>query len=130
MSNDIPAVNHVEMDRQKLVNVLEYLGYRIGEHFSHKIRLIVHGGACMLLHPGLHNLAKEQARMTPDMPIRKTTRDVDYIHRAFVNEWMAYGEHDAEHKLQKCIRETAIKFGLGADWMNSAADVALPMAME
>lgn len=130
MAADIQPVNYVEMDRKKLVDVLEYFGYRVGEHFSHSIRLVVHGGACMLLHPGLHNLAKQQAEMTPEMKIRRSTRDVDYIHRAFVQEWTAYGEPDAPSKLQTCIRETAVKFGLGADWMNSAADVALPMATE
>lgn len=84
----------------------------------------------MLLHPGLYNLAEQQAEMTPEMPIRKTTRDVDYIHRAFVSESLGCGEVDAPKKLEKCISETASKFGLGLDWMNSAADVALPMAVE
>lgn len=84
----------------------------------------------MLLHPGLYNLAEQQARITPEMPIRRTTRDVDYIHRAFVDECMAYGEPDAPGKLLTCIRETAVAFGLGEDWMNSAADVALPITTE
>ncbi|KAF5349917.1 hypothetical protein D9756_009252 [Leucocoprinus leucothites] len=130
MASSIPPVNHVELDRSKLVDVLEYLGYRIGEHFSHSIRLVVHGGACMLLHPGLFNLAEQQARLTPNMPIRTTTRDVDYIHRAFVAESIARGEPEAPGKLLTCIWETAVRFGLGADWMNSAADVALPMTTD
>jgi hypothetical protein len=129
MSN-IPPVNNIELDRGKLVDVLEYLGYRVGEVFSHPIRLVVHGGACMLLHPGLYNLAEQQARLTPNMPIRRTTRDVDYIHRAFVEDCKARGELDAPGKLLVCIQETAVRFGLGADWMNSAADVALPMTTE
>ncbi|KXN83175.1 hypothetical protein AN958_01752 [Leucoagaricus sp. SymC.cos] len=130
MPFNIPPVNNVEMDRHMLVDVLEYLGYRIGERFSHTIRLVVHGGACMLMHPGLHNLAEQQAAMTPQMPIRRSTRDVDYIHRAFVSECMALGEPDGPTKLLTCIRETAVKFRLGADWMNSAADVALPMTTD
>ncbi|KAJ3565918.1 hypothetical protein NP233_g7330 [Leucocoprinus birnbaumii] len=130
MATSIPPVNNVELDRGKLVDVLEFFGYRVGEHFSHPIRLVVHGGACMLLHPGLYNLAEQQAKLTPNMPIRKTTRDVDYIHRAFVAESMARGEPEAPGKLLTCIQETAIRFGLGADWMNSAADVALPMTTD
>ncbi|KAF9448734.1 hypothetical protein P691DRAFT_668818 [Macrolepiota fuliginosa MF-IS2] len=131
MSHDIPQVNNVEMGRDKLAIVLEYFGYRVGEHFTHNIRLVIHGGACMLLHPGLYNLAKQQAEMTPQMQIRKTTRDVDFLHRAFASEMMAFnGDVDAPQKLQKCIRETAIRFGLGADWMNSAADVALPVNVD
>jgi hypothetical protein len=37
---------------------------------------------------------------------------------------------DANDRLKQCIFETALQFGLGADWMNSDADVALPMATE
>ncbi|EIM84724.1 uncharacterized protein STEHIDRAFT_148077 [Stereum hirsutum FP-91666 SS1] len=57
--------------------------------------------------------------------------------RAFVKEYgcvgPAGGGHrvpDAEARLLRCIEETARKFGLGKDWMNSHADVALPMAYD
>lgn len=93
------------------------------------MRLVVHGGACMLLHPGLYSLSKQQQQASPGLVSRTKTRDVDYIHRGFMAE---YSPHipDAAERLQDCIRATAARFQLGADWMNSDADIALPMAKE
>jgi hypothetical protein len=47
-----------------------------------------------------------------------------------VSEYHALGFHDAKQRLRACIAETARHFGLGADWMNAHADVALPWAKE
>lgn len=38
--------------------------------------------------------------------------------------------HDAEERLRRCVGRTAEVFGLGEDWMNCDADVALPLAYE
>lgn len=88
----------------------------------------------MLLHRDLNRLAQQQAASNSDKfggtPLRTITRDVDYIHRSFVTEYAAHGFPDAGERLQRCIRATAVQFRLGADWMNSDADVALPMAAE
>jgi hypothetical protein len=92
--------------------------------------MVVHGGACMLLHPGLYNLSQQQQQMIPSLPRRTTTRDVDYIHRSFITELASCGMPDAAVKLQECIKATARYYRLGADWMNSHADIALPMAHE
>lgn len=59
---------------------------------------------------------------------RQNTRDVDYLHRSFEVEWKARGVADAGARLNACIAATAERFGLGLDWMNAHADVALPMA--
>lgn len=127
---DIPPHNDIELTREKLIIVLEYFSQLVAQLFAIPIRLVVHGGACMLLHSGLYNLSQQQQKMMPSLPRRTTTRDVDYIHRAFVAELASHGMPDAALKLQECIRMTARHFGLGADWMNSDADVALPMAHE
>jgi hypothetical protein len=82
----------------------------------------------MLLHPGLYKLSQQQQQMIPSLPRRTTTRDVDYIHRSFVTELASYNMPDAAVKLQECIKTTARCFRLGEDWMNSHADIALPMA--
>ena len=83
--------------------------------FGGPIQLVVHGGAVMILH-------KTLASSTT----RRTTRDVDYIKRSFVSEMRKAGVYDAEARLQSCINATAKQFGLGEDWMNADADIALP----
>lgn len=80
------------------------------------VRLVIHGGAVMVLHRKLSR--------------KRSTPDVDYLHRAFVSEWTKRGVHDAGQRLAACIVETARACGLGDDWMNSHADIALPMARE
>jgi hypothetical protein len=93
----------------------------------------------MLLHPGLYNLALQQHHISASspsnapnntLPRRTSTRDVDYIKRSFAAEWQRIGINDAAERLQSCILSTARHFRLGADWMNSDADIALPMANE
>ncbi|KAG7085391.1 hypothetical protein E1B28_002953 [Marasmius oreades] len=130
----IPPKNTKELNREMLINVLEHLSSLLEVEFGGTaIRLVAHGGACMLLHPGLYDLARRKAlyhsSMGENVQMRKTTRDVDYIRRSFIAEYVGkYKILDADYRLQKCIRATAVKFGLGADWMNADADVALPMS--
>ena len=130
---NIPPKNEVELTGPQLVNVLEHFSKLLAQAFGlgqpgapTSMRFVVHGGACMLLHPGLQRLSRQQQRNQPTMPRRTTTRDVDYLHRGFRQE---YGHlPDAERRLRECIMHTAAAFKLGADWMNADADVALPMA--
>jgi hypothetical protein len=85
----------------------------------------------MLLNAELARLAAATAATDARAKQRSTTRDIDYIARSFSSEWaQRYGVVDANDRLKQCIFETALQFGLGADWMNSDADVALPMATE
>ncbi|GLB42575.1 hypothetical protein LshimejAT787_1200240 [Lyophyllum shimeji] len=139
----LPPRNEKELTRELLITILDYFATLIPAHFNGlPLRLVVHGGACMLLHPGLYNLAKQQEYLSArshsrshssphsKLPRRISTRDVDYIHRSFVAEWHALGVMDAEERIRRCIRLTAGHFGLGADWMNADADVALPMALD
>jgi hypothetical protein len=131
-------------------------------NYPYYIRLVVHGGACMLLHPGLHALSEQQAAVfartqgsytnedqNKHMGQRRTTtRDVDFIARGFILEYgsvlvdkpsVSYSNGkggrkgrrmSAEERLRGCIHETALKRGLGEDWMNADADVALPTTYE
>jgi hypothetical protein len=90
----------------------------------------------MILHPNLSTSS-----------CRRTTRDIDYIRRAFGHEWRKRGVYDAEERLQRCINAVAAKFHIGyvnptvshtrhlsmhvphsTDWMNADPDVALPFA--
>ncbi|KAJ7203846.1 hypothetical protein GGX14DRAFT_648068 [Mycena pura] len=49
--------------------------------------------------------------------------------RPLLRKSARYGVEDADQRLQKCAFETAAHFGLGADWMTSDTDVALPMCL-
>ena len=127
----LPPHNEVELSRDFLIDILEFFSRLVAQLFTGRaIRMVVHGGACMLLHPGLYSLSQQQQQMIPSYPRRTTTRDVDYIHRSFVSELASCGMPDAAVKLQECIKTTARHFRLGGDWMNSHADIALPMAHE
>jgi hypothetical protein len=117
----IPEHNETLLTRDMLLTVLADISPRILTLFQRPIRLVVHGGAAMLLHPGLY---------AQPGSLRRDTRDIDYIHRSFVEEWRQVGMLDAGERLQCCIDATAMKFGLGKDWMNAHADIALPMANE
>ena len=108
--------NNVPLTRKLLKQALSDLSEKLYRFFRRQVRLVVHGGAVMVLHPLFSH--------------RESTQDVDYIHRSFVSEYRALGFPDAEQRLRTCIAETARKFGLGADWMNDHADVALPWALE
>jgi hypothetical protein len=112
----LKPINDIPLTRSLLKVVLKDLSERLYHSFRRQVRLVVHGGAVMVLHPSFTH--------------RESTQDIDYIHRAFVTEYRALGFTDAEERLRSCIAETAAKFNLGADWMNDHADVALPMALE
>ncbi|KAF8129882.1 hypothetical protein EV363DRAFT_1336935 [Boletus edulis] len=111
--------NDIQLTREILFNLLNDLQQHTLHIFGCQIRLFIHGGAVMLLHPHL------SASST-----RRTTRDIDYIRRAFGHEWRKKGVYDAEDRLQSCINATAHKFHVGTDWMNADPDVALPFARD
>lgn len=115
-SPPLPERNHVLLSRDLLLSALHDLSIRLQSYFPSVVRLVVHGGTVMVLHPQL--------------ACRADTRDVDYLHRSFEAEWIARGVSDAGARLITCIKATARAFGFGADWMNSCADVALPMSKE
>ena len=125
-----PARNEADLSRDKLMSLLNYFSELIMGQFNRPLRLVVHGGACMLLHPGLYALSQQQHQLSSSLPQRTTTRNVDYLHRAFIGEMAQKGVPNAAIKLKGCIEATARAFGLGSDWMNSDADVGLPMATE
>ena len=89
------------MNRQLLLGALHDLSMRLQKYFPSTVRLVVHGGAVMVLHPLLG--------------CRESTRDVDYLHRAFEAEWLARGVSDAGPRLLTCIKATARVYKLGAD---------------
>ncbi|KAG6331647.1 hypothetical protein ID866_7443 [Astraeus odoratus] len=111
--------NEVPLSRETLLDLLNDLQSRTLREFRTQIRLFVHGGAVMILHDALSTSST-----------RRTTRDIDYIRRAFGHEWRKRGVYDAEDRLQACINATAHKFHVGTDWMNADPDVALPFARD
>ncbi|KAI0631366.1 hypothetical protein C8Q77DRAFT_129770 [Trametes polyzona] len=115
-SPSLPDHNEVLLTRDSLLSILHDLSQRLLRYFGAPVRLVVHGGAVMVLHPQL--------------ACRESTRDVDYLHRSLEKEWTARGVLDAGARLRKCIRGTARAFNLGGDWMNACADVALPMSTD
>ncbi|PFH47530.1 hypothetical protein AMATHDRAFT_151848, partial [Amanita thiersii Skay4041] len=90
----------------------------------------------MFLLPAQHhhnnnsNSPPSSAVHAPPQTARTHTRDVDYIARSFPHEWLALGIPNPAERLKDCIAITAATFGLGMDWMNADADIALPMAQE
>ena len=94
--------NDVQLTREMLLDLLEDLQQRTCQVFGCQLRLFIHGGAVMLLHPLL------SASST-----RRTTRDIDYMRRAFGHEWRKKGVYDAEDRLQSCIDATAHHFRVG-----------------
>ncbi|KAG1728396.1 uncharacterized protein EDB91DRAFT_1162171 [Suillus paluster] len=112
-----PPHNEVQLSREFLLALLSELSVLVFQEFGCQIRLFIHGGAVMILHPHLSTSSS-----------RRTTRDIDYIRRAFGHEWRKKGVFDAEERLQRCINAVAVKFRIGTDWMNADPDVALPFA--
>ncbi|CAL1702887.1 unnamed protein product [Somion occarium] len=107
--------NDVLLDRDNLSAILGHFSEGLYRSFAgRQVRLVVHGGAVMVLHRRL--------------ACRDSTRDIDFCLRPFVTKCRKAGIYDAEAQLNSCIISTAKHFGLGADWMNSHADVALPVA--
>ena len=102
LATTVQSHNNVQLTRKMLLDLLDDLQQRVLQVFGSQIRLFVHGGAVMLLHPLLSTTST-----------RRTTRDVDYIRRAFGHEWRKKGVHDAEDRLQSCIDATAHRFRVG-----------------
>ena len=124
----LPPKNTVDMTREMLIDVLTYFSSILPAYFGQiPIRLVVHGGAAMLLNPRLNELAGELEHEGYDR--RKTTRDVDVILRSFDAEYSSPTKQSATETLRQCVYATAHQFRLGADWMNCDADIALPMAL-
>lgn len=117
MSSSPSSHNDVQLSKEFLLTLLTELSVLVHQEFSCQIRLFIHGGAVMILHPNLSTSS-----------CRRTTRDIDYIRRAFGHEWRKRGVFDAEERLQRCINAVAAKFQIGTDWMNADPDVALPFA--
>ncbi|KAG1729456.1 hypothetical protein EDB19DRAFT_1929601 [Suillus lakei] len=108
MSSSPPSHNEVQLSEEFLITLLNELSILTFQEFGCQIRLFIHGGAVMILHPNLSTSSS-----------RRTTRDIDYIRRAFGHEWRKRG---------RCINAVAAKFRIGTDWMNADPDVALPFA--
>jgi hypothetical protein len=137
MSSSPSSHNEVQLSKDFLLALLTELSTLVFQEFGRQIRLFIHGGAVMILHPNLSTSSS-----------RRTTRDIDYIRRAFGHEWRKQGVYDAEERLQRCINAVAAKFCIGyvnpstlsharylsmhaphsTDWMNADPDVALPFA--
>ena len=109
-------VNNVPLMRKMLTQALSDIYERLYCSFRRQVRLLVHGGAVMVLRP-LFSL-------------REGTQNVDYIYRSFVFEFRALGYPDAEQRLRICIAETACQLSLSADWTSDHVDLALPWAQE
>lgn len=97
------------LSREELMAALDFFSKRVKDEFRRPIRLVAHGGACMILH----DILKDEA-----LRCRRTTRDIDIILRGFVAEYSAIGFLDPEERLKRCIDATAKEMGLVADWMN------------
>ncbi|KAG1812636.1 uncharacterized protein BJ212DRAFT_1301589 [Suillus subaureus] len=117
MSSSPSSHNEVQLSKDFFCTLLAELSILVFQEFGCQIRLFIHGGAVMILHPNLSTSSR-----------RRTTRDIDYIRRAFGHEWRKRGVYDAEERLQRCINAVAAKFYIGTDWMNADPDVALPFA--
>jgi len=60
----------------------------------------------------------------------ESTQDVEYTHRSFEFAYRALGFPPPMRSNDAGPAEAARKFGLGADWMNDYADMALPWELE
>src|SRR6267154_3913486 len=102
MSSSPSSHNEVQLSGKTLVDLLNDLSVLVFQEFGCQIRLFIHGGAVMILHPELSTSSS-----------RRTTRDIDYIRRAFGHEWRKRGVYDAVERLQRCINAVAAKFRIG-----------------
>ncbi|KAI9435132.1 hypothetical protein H4582DRAFT_2112431 [Lactarius indigo] len=68
-AHPLKQVNDIPLTRDFLKFVLNDFSERLYHSFRRQVRLVVHGGAVMVLHPSFTH--------------RESTQDVDYIHRAF-----------------------------------------------
>ena len=104
------------MHRTYLKTVLDNLSKRLFKTFGFTIRLVVHGGALMILHPGLR--------------CREHTSEVDYFRQIFLKEMASRGIRRAGLRLDTCVSDTAFAFGLRADWMDGGQNLSLTSVME
>jgi hypothetical protein len=104
-------IHNVELRRYILIDILEYF------KFSHLITQLTHDQ---------NRLSQKQQQMILSLSRRKTTRDLNFIHRFIIAELALYGMPDSTVKRQECIQRTARCFRLGM----SHADIAFPMAYE
>ncbi|KAK0443678.1 uncharacterized protein EV420DRAFT_1752014 [Desarmillaria tabescens] len=107
------TTNTLPLARDMLEMLLKFLCDQLSDpgspYYIPSLLLVIHGGAAMLLHPSYQTIPTS----------RQSTLDVDYLAKPF-------GE-DVRTTLTRAITETSRAFpGLGADWMNADADVALP----
>ncbi|KAK0187581.1 hypothetical protein F5146DRAFT_1059575 [Armillaria mellea] len=108
------TTNTLPLTRPMLETLLKYLCDQLSDpgspyHIPGPLLLVIHGGAAMLLHPSYQTIPTS----------RQSTLDVDYLATPLSSA--------ARTTLTRAITETSRAFpGLGADWMNADADVALP----
>ncbi|KAK0504471.1 hypothetical protein EDD18DRAFT_1276404, partial [Armillaria luteobubalina] len=107
------TTNTLPLTRPMLETLLKYLCDLLSDPASPyhipALLLVIHGGAAMLLHPSYQTIPTS----------RQSTLDVDYLAQPL--------PPGVRSTLTRAIAETARAFpGLGADWMNADADVALP----
>ncbi|KAG7448322.1 uncharacterized protein BT62DRAFT_930411 [Guyanagaster necrorhizus] len=107
------TTNTLPLTRPMLEMLLNYLCDQLSNPGSPyhipSLLLVIHGGAAMLLHPSYQTIPTS----------RQSTLDVDYLAQPFST--------DVCTTITRAIAETSRAFpGLGADWMNADADVALP----
>ena len=102
--------------------MLDFLSGRLHSYFGYSVRLIIHGGALLLL----------QQQFPCD--VRQGTEDVNFFMRAFVAD-VANSGFDPEGSyarglLYYAIEETARHFDLDRSWMNALDDIYLPTTTE
>ncbi|PBK84202.1 hypothetical protein ARMGADRAFT_1018653 [Armillaria gallica] len=107
------TTNTLPLTRPMLETLLKYLCDQLSNPGSPfhipSLLLVIHGGAAMLLHPSYQTIPTS----------RQSTLDVDYLAKPF--------SEAVRTTITRAITETSRAFpGLGADWMNADADVALP----
>jgi hypothetical protein len=135
MSSSPSSHSEVQLSKNFLLTLLTELSILVIQEFSHQIRLLIHGGTVMILHPNLSTSSSQW-----------TTRDIDYICCAFGHEWWKQGIYDTEECLQHYINAVATKFCIGyvnpstlsctghlsihaphsTSWMNANPNIALP----
>ena len=108
-------VNDIPLTRALLTQGFSDLPDRLYCSFRRQMRLVVHGGAVMVLRPSFsHHESTQGRRLHPTVPSYPSIAPSGFPMQ--INDF------------QTCIAETAREFGLGADWMNDHADVALSWA--
>ena len=101
--------------RKLLTQALSDMSERLYSSFQRQVRLVVHGGAVIVLRPSFsHRESTQGRRLHPTAPSYPSIAPSVFP--------MQFND------FQTCFAETTRKFGFGADWMKDHADVALPWA--